>query len=352
MIDQAQSIISYSWTPQLDGDDLDQILALVTAASAYDDEAGFAQIDPADVTSTDVTGDIRVLHLPIRAHPDLNPADLNPADLNPDEYAPPVVVAYLRLAIGAGGLATVSYVVHPDYRSRGLTTLLVEQLGLDAATEGGWDGTGATALRCWAYSTHPAAERLTRRFGVDAVAEQWGLARPLTGPFALPLDVPEVPAGLVLGAPRALGADVAELVEVLGAASVPQAHRDRLTSDLSRGTGTVIEARDATGVMLGFVWYTTATTIHLELRAAPVFALILAASATGQGLGSALLVAAMTDQRDKPPAGERGAQVSLLRINPDDHAAVRMCRLLGYEQEDSDTCYQVGRTDEPPPVFG
>ncbi|WP_322974137.1 MULTISPECIES: GNAT family N-acetyltransferase [Gordonia] len=341
MIDQAQSIISYSWTPQLEGDDLDQVLALVTAASEYDDEAGFAQIDPADVASVGTTG-IRVLHLPIRARRDLNPID----------DVPLVVVAYLRLAIGAGGLAAVSYVVHPDYRSRGLTTLLVEQLGLDVDAAEGWDRTGASALRCWAYSTHPAAERLTRRFGVGAIAEQWGLARPLSGPFALPLEAPVPSAGITLGAPRALGADIEDLVRVLDSASVPQAHRDRLTSDLRRGTGVIIDARDETGTVLGFVWYSTTTTIHLELRAAPVFALILDTAATGRGLGSTLLAAAMIDQRDNPPAGERGAQVSLLRINPEDQAAVRMCRLLGYEQEDSDTCYQVGHTDQPAPVLG
>ena len=341
MIDQAQSIISYSWTPRLESDDLEQVLTLVTAASEYDDEAGFAQIDPADVTGAGTEG-IRLLHLPIRVRRNLNSVD----------DVPLVVVAYLRLAIGAGGLATVSYVVHPDYRSRGLTTLLVEQLGLDVDAAGGWDGTGASALRCWAYSTHPAAERLTRRFGIGAVAEQWGLARPLSGPFALPLPTPEPPAGITVGVPRELGADIAELVRVLGTASVPQSHRDRLASDLRRGTGTVIDVRDESGSLLGFVWYSTVTAIHLELRAAPVFALILDAAATGRGLGSTLLAAAMIDQRDNPPAGEPGAQVSLLRINPDDPAAVCMCRLLGYEQEDSDTCYQVGSTDEPPPVFG
>ena len=344
MIDQAQSIISYSWTPQLEGEDLEQVLALVTAASEYDDEAGFAQIDPADVRSTGTAG-IRVLHLPIRARRDLEPVD----------DVPLVVVAYLRLAIGAGGLATVSYVVHPEYRSRGLTTLLVEQLGLDVDAEAGWGATGASALRCWAYSTHPAADRLTRRFGVDAIAEQWGLARPLTGPFAEPLKAPVPPVGITLGAPRALGTDITDITDVaavVASAAVPPAHRDRLTSDLRRGSGRIIDVRDEAGAMLGFVWYSTNTTIHLELRAAPVFALILDASAAGQGLGSTLLTVAMIDQRDNPPAGERGAQVSLLRINPDDRAAVRTCRLLGYEQEDSDTCYQVGRTDEPVPVLG
>ncbi|MGW0040063.1 GNAT family N-acetyltransferase [Gordonia sp. NPDC003376] len=327
-------MISYEWRTELDGEDLDGVLALVETAAAYDAEAGFSHIDPASVRDRDGDGG-HVAHLPIEARKDLSPRD----------DAPLVVVAYLHLSVNAKGLGTVSYVVHPEYRSRGITTLLVEEMGLDTGADGGWAGTGAEALRCWAYATHPASERLTRRFGVPAVSRQWTVARHLTGPFAFPLEKVDLPEGFTLTEARAPEPDDRTFGDVLADAAVAATHQERLGADLARGGGRVVEARSDDGATVGFVWYSTDLRPHAEeLRAASVHAVVLASSAQGKGLGSALLVAALENQRDA------GAQVSLLRINPDDPAAVRMCRILGYEQEDAHSCYQVGRHADPPPA--
>ncbi|MCF3939642.1 GNAT family N-acetyltransferase [Gordonia tangerina] len=327
-------MISYEWRPKLSDDDLDAVLELVAAATDYDEEAGFSHIDPEIVPVAD-DGSGTVRHLAIKAR----------RDLGPQEDGPMVVVAYLHLFVDDEGLGTVSYAVHPDYRSRGITTLLVEEIGLDVGGVRGWDGSGATALRCWAYSTHPASERLTKRFDVPAVSRQWTVVRHLTGPFALPIDRPEIPDGLVVGEPRELAGGDAAVVDILGRAALPDAQRDRLESDVGRGGGQVIEARDDAGRIVGFVWYSTDQRIHLELRAAPIHAVVLDPGARGRGLGGVLLVAAMERQKDA------GVQVSMLRIDPDDASAVRMCRLLGFEQEDAHSCYQVGETSDPPPAF-
>jgi mycothiol synthase len=281
----------------------------------------------------DGSGSVR--HLAIKAR----------RDLGPQEDGPMVVVAYLHLSVDAEGLGTVSYVVHPEYRSRGVTTLLVEEVGLEIGGARGWAGSGATALRCWAYATHPASERLTKRFGVPAVSRQWTVVRHLTGPFALPIDRPEIPDGLDVGDPRDLASADAAVADVLGRASLPDAQRERLEFDVSRGGGRVIEARDDAGRIAGFVWYSTDQRIHQELRTAPIHAVVLDPAARGRGLGGVLLVAAMEQQNDA------GVQVSMLRIDPDDASAVRMCRLLGFEQEDAHSCYQVGETSDPPPAF-
>lgn len=327
-------MITYEWRPELTGAEIDEVLQLVQDAAEYDEEAGFSSIDADTVREVGgATG--TVAHLPIKARRDLSPLD----------DVPLVIVAYLHLSVAADGVGTVSYVVHPDYRSRGITTLLVEEVGLDVVGEGGWERTGANALRCWAYATHPASGRLTRRFGIPAVSRQWTLARHLAGPFALPLDETEVADGVTLGDPRDHVADDPAIAQVVAAADLPERHHDRVTADLRRGGGTVIDARDENGDVLGFVWYTTEHRMHLELRTALVHALVLSEKARGLGLGATLLTAALAWQRDA------GIQVSQLRIDPDDAGAVRMCRLLAFEQEDVHSCYQVGTSTSPPPAF-
>ncbi|MDV7175271.1 GNAT family N-acetyltransferase [Gordonia amicalis] len=327
-------MITYEWRPRLEGDELDEVIELVTTAAEYDDEAGFSHIDPALVREVG-DGTRTVAHLPIKARRDLSPL----------EDVPMVIVAYLHLTVDADGLGTVSYVVHPDYRSRGITTLLVEEMGLDTGGPDGWDHTGAIALRCWAYSTHPASGRLTRRFGVPAVSRQWTLVRHLTGPFALPLDKPVVPAGVTLTEPRELTADDPVLADVLESAELAPRHRDRITDELRLGGGLIADARNADGDVLGFVWFSIDHRRHLDLRSAPVHALVLSAAARGEGVGTALLLGALWHQIDAD------VQLSTLRIDPEDTGAVRMCRLLGYEQEDVHSCYQVGESASPPPAF-
>ncbi|MFE0751229.1 GNAT family N-acetyltransferase [Gordonia sp. NPDC058843] len=332
-------MITYEWRPELTGADLDEVLQLVRDAAEYDEEAGFSSIDPDSVREVGTgagTGRAgTVAHLPIKARRDLSPL----------EDVPMVIVAYLHLSVDADGVGTVSYVVHPDYRSRGITTLLVEEVGLDVAGGEGWERTGADALRCWAYATHPASGRLTRRFGIPAVSRQWTLARHLAGPFALPLDETDAPDGVTVGVSRELVADDPAIAQVVAAAHLPERHHDRVSADLRRGGGTVLDARDENGDVLGFVWFTTEYRMHLDLRTARVHALVLTDKARGLGLGATLLTAALALQRDA------GIQVSQLRIDPDDPGAVRMCRLLAFEQEDVHSCYQVGASTSPPPAF-
>ena len=123
-------MISYQWCSELDSSDRDEVSALVAAAAEYDEDAGFSRIPPGDVTSTSRDG-IRVFHLPIKARKDLSARD----------DAPLVIVAYLHLQVDGEGLGTVQFVVHPDYRSRGVATMLVEEIGLGTTADGGWERT-------------------------------------------------------------------------------------------------------------------------------------------------------------------------------------------------------------------
>ncbi|AKE88798.1 acetyltransferase [Rhodococcus sp. WB1] len=326
-------MISYQWCSELDSGDRDEVLALVAAAAEYDEEAGFSRIHPGDVTSTSRDG-VRVSHLPIKARKDLSARD----------DAPLVIVAYLHLQVDGEGLGTVQFVVHPDYRSRGVATMLVEEIGLGTTADGGWERTGAVALRCWAYSTHPASERLARRFGIPAVGRLWTLFRHLSGPFAIPLDEVAAPEGITTGDARPLGDPAVSraIDEVLDAASLVLAQRERLADEIRLGSGNVLVATDSSGAKVGFVWSDPALSTHLELDAASVRALVLTETARGAGLGMTLLTMALGALRDA------GAQIALIRIDPDDAGAVRMCRLMAFEQEGEHSCYQVGEWAEAP----
>ncbi|EME50633.1 acetyltransferase [Rhodococcus ruber BKS 20-38] len=326
-------MISYQWCSELDSSDRDEVAALVAAAAGYDEDAGFSRIHPGDVTSTSRDG-VRVFHLPIKARKDLSARD----------DAPLVIVAYLHLQVDGAGLGTVQFVVHPDYRSRGVATMLVEEIGLGTTADGGWERTGAVALRCWAYGTHPASERLARRFGIPAVSRLWTLFRHLSGPFAIPLDPVAAPEGITVGDPRPLDDPAVSwaIDEVLDAAALVPAQRERLTDEIRRDSGSVLFATDSRGVKAGFVWFDPALSAHLELDAASVRALVLTKAARGERLGMALLTAALGALRDA------GAQIALIRIDPDDAGAVRMCRLTAFEQEDEHSCFQVGEWAEAP----
>jgi len=59
-------------------------------------------------------------------------------------------------------------------------------------------------------------------------------------------------------------------------------------------------------------------------------------------LGTALLTGALATLR------EAKAQIALLRIDPSDAGAVRMCRVMGFEQEEEHSCYQVGEWSDVP----
>ncbi|MFI5717496.1 GNAT family N-acetyltransferase [Nocardia sp. NPDC051750] len=311
-------MISYRWRPELDAEELAQVTALIGTAAEYDAEAGFSTID-ASVPAERSRGGVRITHLPIRAR----------RDLSVHADAPWVTVAYLNLRVDPAGEGVVRFVVHPDYRSRGVATLLVEELGLDVTAPEGWCGTGARTLRAWAYGTHPAAERLAARFGIAAVDRQWTLVRHLSGPWSLPLK--EVDAGIVVPASEsaddsasAFEFEEAVLSRPCGATSAP-------------GSTRVIAVSDPEGPA-GLVRFEARTVPYGEFRGAWIRAAVVAPRVRGRGLGSALLTRALGEMRDA------GAQVALIRVDPVDERTVRVLRLLSFEQEEIHTLFGIGAT--------
>ncbi|MFW0785223.1 GNAT family N-acetyltransferase [Gordonia sp. CPCC 206044] len=316
-------MISYHWCDELAADDREEVRALIRRAAAYDAEAGFSAIDESTADSRSSAAE-QVWHLPIRARRNLS--------TRVDE--PMIIVAYLHLGVDPDGLGLARFVVDPDYRSRGIATLLVEELGLDVTAKDGWAGTGARVVRSWAFGTHPAAERLTARFAVPAIRRQWTLVRHLSGPWAAPID--PVSTEYTLSEPIESADSHAIVDDVLARTTMPDRHR--LTLSRTTDCGFVVTATGDHGAV-GFVRFDPTHHSHEELRASWIGALLVTDDASGSGLGSALLVRAMAALR------ESGAQLALMRIDPDDERAVRMCRLLSFEQDEAHACYQVSAAD-------
>uniref|UniRef100_UPI0018864EE5 GNAT family N-acetyltransferase n=1 Tax=Cumulibacter manganitolerans TaxID=1884992 RepID=UPI0018864EE5 len=222
-------MIDARWVEALTREETTELRELVAEAAAYDAEAGFSRIDPDDVGRGAGPAD-RVAHLVVRALRDDEPRDASPTTM----------AAYGRLVATQEGAAVLQLVVRPEFRSRGVATMLLERAGARVGDEG-WGPVGARHVRWTAYGDHPAAERLALRFGLDELDRTWKLLRHLRGPFAA--DLP--PLGLAVGEVLLAVVDPAEersaLEDVTTAAGRPRAELDRLVREGSRR---VVAARD------------------------------------------------------------------------------------------------------------
>ncbi|HWU33449.1 MAG TPA: GNAT family N-acetyltransferase, partial [Marmoricola sp.] len=150
-------MISFRWQGSLDRTELAEVEELLTAAVPYDAEAGFSTAEPR------AEGDDQTRHLLVRMAPR---GERGSSDL--DRLPDVSVVAYLRLDMD-DGQGALQFVVHPEFRSLGVGTLLFERL----RDESGWaEVSGLTSVHTWAHGAHPAADRMAKRLGAS-VTDAW-----------------------------------------------------------------------------------------------------------------------------------------------------------------------------------
>ncbi|MFY9928760.1 MAG: hypothetical protein WAK82_12210, partial [Streptosporangiaceae bacterium] len=158
-------MITFAWRTAFGPEEERELRDMLAEAAEVDAEAGFPQVS-LDQPYGDGASHLLVWLL----------ADDRPGSQVPGK---PSLAAYLRVEPARdGGPATARYVVRPGFRSRGISTLLAERLGLDLDADSGWAGTGVSALRVWALGDHPAAQRMARRFagaGVRPSRRRWQL---------------------------------------------------------------------------------------------------------------------------------------------------------------------------------
>jgi len=224
------------------------------------------------------------------------------------------VAAYLRVEPDpGGGPATVRYVVRPELRSRGISTLLVEKIGLELGAPGGWAGTGASGLRVWARGDHPAAQRMARRFecaGVRTARREWQLLAPLRDAGSPGVSGPRPPADATERAAAA----------ALCGREMSSDHFEMLV------TGPEVS---------GAVWYDPQADERTEYGIAGRIVAVLTAPGQDE-LRAALVAAAMAALR------EGGLRVAAIAVDAEDHALARTCRLLGFRHDRTDIEYTVG----------
>jgi hypothetical protein len=161
-------VIEQGWRTEVEGAERDELSRLLTEAAGHDGEDGFATFGLDDPVPPGTR------YLLVWLLPDERTGREQPA---------PELAGCLRLEPDAGtpGRAEARMVVHPALRARGVTTLLLERVGLDLAADGGWCGTGVRELRCWAVGDHPAAQRVWLRLrhrGVHPARREWHLVIP------------------------------------------------------------------------------------------------------------------------------------------------------------------------------
>jgi mycothiol synthase len=251
----------------------------------------------------------------------------------------PSLAGYLRVEPLRGedeGIGEVSYVVRPDYRSRGITTLLVEKIGLELGAEDGWCGTGVRSLRVWARGNHPAALRMSlrfRRYGIKTALRRWQLVVPLRVGR-------EIDPGAEVGGPQVREAtttaervSAAELWTASGRRHQPPAEGRLLVSGSA-------EAPD------GAVWVDPDSGEPTEWGAAGRLVALVTRAGDREHeddpLVRALLVAGLEHLRDA------GVRAGVITVDAQDRPLVHEARSIGLMHDQTDVQYTVVNTATEP----
>ncbi|QZY48022.1 hypothetical protein [Mycolicibacterium austroafricanum] len=294
-------MIKYEWRTELDGAEIDELAALLERAARYDAEPEYTTIAIEDVLDAMSRSDSRVHHLVIWMLPY--------ATTLGGREGPEQIAGLLQLVTKADGTADASIVIEPRLRSIGITTLLLERVGIDTAGPGGWLGTGAREVTSWAQGNHPAAGRLSNRFLIPRTDRVWKLIRSTD-------SAQSISAATVLDpiAPEALN-------DLGWASDFPATQAYAL-----REVGTVAGVIGLDLTPLLSEEFGECATIS-AFRAAP--------TASGRSRRALLEGAAAL-------AHEAGRTGIVIHLDSDDAGWVNPCRLSGFQHDRTDVRYQIG----------
>ncbi len=239
--------------------------------------------------------------------------------------------AYLDLADTAEG-PSGELVIHPAHRRRGLGLALTRAVLAEAAPR---------PLRLWAHGDLPAAAALARRAGFGRVRALWTMRRPLD----TPLDVPHLPAGVMLRT-FTVGADEQAWLDV---------NRKAFASHPEQGAWTLADLAlrerepwfdpagfflaERAGQLAGFHWTKIYQAGPDDSAAGPgaigeVYVVGVDPGEQGSGLGRALTLAGLHYLRS------RGLPEVMLYVDEANRPAIRLYESLGFTHWHTDVMYR------------
>ncbi|MGQ0845729.1 MAG: GNAT family N-acetyltransferase [Sporichthyaceae bacterium] len=290
---------------ELDAAEAAEVRALLDLAAGEDAEAGFST-----ACAAASRGGVRLLALAR-------------FDGTRDDVAG-VLVAYLRLDVAANGVGTAQLVVHPEFRSLGVGTLLLERLGPELVA-----ATGRPNIEIWAHGVHPAAERMARRFGAVATQRVWKVAASLRD-WADPGSAG--PAVKVSSTSATAGAAaLADLTPCIGTS--PEHLAAQHPADAARldAADEHLVATNSAGEVVGALRFGPAP----GERVGTIAEVAVRTGESGQAVETALIADAVFRLRSG------GARTAEMWIDSADAGSVSLARRMGFAHEQSDVRFRL-----------
>lgn len=315
-------MITYEWRKELTSDEADEIRDLVADSASYDSEAEFSQVEPVGRSRDSVW---KIL---VRIHP---------PERNGGKNVRWPLAAYMQI-ITSGPVATVELVVRPQYRSLGVSTLLLERLGLQMPQPQGWLGTGATELQVWAHGAHPAADRMANRFTARRARVLWQVMKHFQGEMFTEIENTEADDTVTVSP---VTADSAAELKRLDAALAAEGAVDWLGppgTEHALAADDALLAKDVAGLPVGSIRLVRGNySATSDEKTGGVLCLSIDPSrADGSRVACALLNSGL---RHLQCCGVTGVA---LHVDANDEKIVQLSRRLGFAHNRSDICYTVG----------
>lgn len=295
-------MIKYEWRTDLGTEELTELTDLLGRAAAYDAEPEYTGISIEHVMHN--IGDQRFRHLLIWMLPH--------ATALGERDRPEQIAGLLQIRLADHGAAHAALVIDPRFRSIGVTTLLLERVGLDVSGPAGWLGTGAHQISAWAQGNHPAAGRLGNRFLIPRTDRVWKLIRPTA-----PETLSAAPVLELLSGPDRPG--IGWLDDVGHTDVLALRHDGRIVA------AAVIDLHPTYSEEFG-----GCATVS-RYGAAPS-----ASTRARRGLLDGLVAIAQ----------ESGLSGLIIRVDSTDALWVNPCRLSGFQHDRTDVRYQLGGHDD------
>ncbi|GAA4282634.1 hypothetical protein GCM10022261_01650 [Brevibacterium daeguense] len=317
------AMIEWAWCSELSRDADAEVRQLLESAEDYDREQGFSVVDyralQNDLADPASPNKVMLVHY----------IPSEQAERERDDVQR-TLAAVLRAEMSEEGAARVSYTVAPHLRSLGVTTLLVEEIGLPGQDGSAWSAAGIREVTAWARGNHPAADRLTSRFGIPATDEVWRLFRELKE------EDRSLPAHEFTFRPAAGDVDRASVLDYENHVEDTQRPAIGLSQDVSRPDRRVLLVEDTAGAIVGAAAIDLRTTSDLVIGRWADITYASTDPTADERLILWLLDAAVKEARTLP------MDTLILHVDPDDEDLVHAVRLLGFVHERTDVAYRAG----------